>query len=174
MTTFNFRDYINYSEKYLNLAEDQGNNLWLLIPAIILSWSAIESFVNNRLDDFGALPEGVFELHERAMLLEQRLKFNISGASAGTFSLEGTEYRRLEDKILFLIAKFSKKTDKNIKGDSIWQKFQDFKILRDSLMHPRFDKEVELNITIAKTCVETSKEVIQLLSSHIWNSKIDF
>ena len=66
------------TEKYLMLAEDEVERSseanWLLIPATILAWSAIESFVNNMLDDFSTLPEGIFELHERAFLLDEEDK----------------------------------------------------------------------------------------------------
>ena len=71
----NFRDYLHYAERHLRRAEDEDGSSedinWLLIPATVLAWTAIESFVNNRLDDYGALPEDLFELHERAFLLEK-------------------------------------------------------------------------------------------------------
>ena len=66
----NFREYLRYSKKYLSLAEDaiqRGENAeWFLIPSIILAWSAIESFVNNRFSDLTSLPDEMFEMHERA------------------------------------------------------------------------------------------------------------
>ncbi len=70
-----YRDYLDIAEKYLLLAEEknnisENNKNWLLIPATIIAWSAIESFINNILDDFGSLPESMFQLHERAFLLE--------------------------------------------------------------------------------------------------------
>ena len=68
-----FRDYLRDARKYLSMAEDtvqkQENAEWLLIPAMILAWSAMESFVNNRCDDLSSLPSDMFELHERAFLL---------------------------------------------------------------------------------------------------------
>ena len=106
-----FREYLTYAEKHLMLAEDEiekgKDATWLLIPSIILAWASIESFVNNILDDFSALPDEIFELHERAFLLEKKLKLVDSGAKIGQFVLEGSEYRRIEDKIFFLVAKFS-------------------------------------------------------------------
>ena len=57
--------------------------------------------------------------------------------------LEGTEYSRLEDKILFLIAKFGGRGGQPVKrGDTLWQEFQKFKDTRDALVHPKQDKEV--------------------------------
>ena len=54
---YNFRDYLAFAEKYITLAEDNKVNIdWLLIPSVLLSWVAIESFTNNMLDDFASLP----------------------------------------------------------------------------------------------------------------------
>lgn len=173
-----FRDYLNYAEKYLMRAEDDIEKsidaYWLLIPATILAWSAIESFVNNRLDDFDSLPEGIFALHEKAFLTEKRVKFIDRGDKIGQFVLEGTEYRRLEDKIFFLIRKFGKPGIRNQKGEILWQNFQDFKNARDTLAHPRRDKEIDLDVAKVRKFIEISKEVIQLVSEHVWNKKITF
>jgi hypothetical protein len=174
----NFRDYIDYSERYLHLTEAEvekrrnANINWLLIPSVIMAWTAIESFVNNRLDDYGSLSGDKFELHERALLFEQRVRFINGGNSAGTFTLEGTEYRSLEDKILFMVAKFSSKKSHNIKQNTLWQRFQDFKKDRDSIIHPRINKDFDLDIEKVRNHIETSKEVIKLLSEHLWGKAI--
>jgi hypothetical protein len=78
-----FRDYISYAEKQLETAEKEIENGKsgdpYLIPSVMMSWSAIESFVNNRLDEFESLPAGLFALHEQAFLTEQHLTFQNSG-----------------------------------------------------------------------------------------------
>ena len=174
----NFRDYLGYAEKYLMLAEDKVERSseanWLLIPATILAWSAIESFVNNMLDDFSTLPEGIFELHERAFLLEKKIKFEDRGSRLGEFTLGQTEYRRLEDKIFFLIAKIGRREAQNLRGGALWQGFKEFKDTRDALVHPRRGKEVSLSIKQVQGFLETSKEVIQLVSEYVWNKKVHF
>jgi len=173
-----FRDYLSYAEKYLRLAEDEvgtpSDMAWLLIPSTILAWAAIESFVNNRLDDYVSLPENMFELHERAFLSEKRIRFVDTGSKVGQFILAGAEYRRLEDKIFFLIAKSSSPGGHNIREESLWQDFQRFKDDRDALMHPRWDRSISLDVERAKNHIETSKRVIQLVSKHIWNKEVDF
>jgi len=173
----NYRDYIDFAERYLRLAQDRHISEdinWLLIPAVILSWTALESFVNNRLNDYGSLPEEIFELHERALLLEQKVQFRTTGDKAGTFVLAGTEYRRLEDKILFLISKFGRKSVGGIKSGSLWQQFQEFKKARDSIVHPRLGKEVVLSIQDVQKYLETSKNLIQMLSEHLWGHRVEF
>jgi len=174
----NFRDYLNYADKHLLLAAEESdksrNVKWLLIPATILTWTAIESFVNNMLDDFSNLPPGIFELHERALLLEQKIKLLDKGDNIGQFVIQGTEYRRLEDKIFFLIAKFSVAENKNIKGNSLWSEFVELKDIRDRLIHPRRDTEVELSIDQGYSFIKTAKSIIQLISEHVWHKAVVF
>lgn len=173
-----YRDYLALAEKYLLLAEEQSKTSeyinWLLIPATILAWSAIESFINNMLDDFGSLPQSMFQLHERSFLLETRIKFIDRGNDLGCFTLDGTEYRRLEDKIAFLIAKFGNARQRVRKGDTLWQDFKDFKETRNRLVHPRREKEVTLDIMKARKYISTSKDTIQFVSQHVWKKKIEF
>lgn len=173
-----FRDYLNYAERHLMFAEDAEKKVsdasWALIPAVILAWSAIEFFVNNMLDDFSSLPEDMFELHERAFLLEKRIKFVDTGDRIGQFILEGAEYRRLEDKIFFLMAKVATRNAQNLKGDALWQNFQEFKDTRDALVHPRRDKEILIDKEKVNKFIETSKEIIQLLSMYVWNKTVYF
>jgi hypothetical protein len=173
-----FRDYIDYSSKYLRLAEEENargkNTDWLTVPAIILAWSAIESFVNSRCDDLGSLPEDMFQLHERAFLEEKRLRFENSGANIGKFLIEGSEYQALENKIFFLLCKLGSKDATNLKGGSLWGRFQDFKGARDGLVHPRQFKDIDLDLSKVGGYIETAKEVIQTVSQRIWNKKVDF
>lgn len=173
-----FRDYLRYANKYLSLAEDKIQHKedaeWLLIPSIILAWSAIESFVNNRCDDLNYLPSEMFELHERAFLQEKRLRFEDSGANIGKFILEGNEYQTLENKIFFLLVKMGSHDATNIKGGALWQRFKDFKDVRDSLAHPRRDAEINLDIVMVGRFIETAKELIQLISERIWKTRLDF
>ncbi len=175
----NFRDYLLFAEKQLMLAEEQKSKSldanWLLIPATILAWSAIESFVNNRLDDFGSLPESVLQLHEKAFLLEQKVRLANRGSKVGQFILEGAEYNRIDDKIFFLIAKFGRRgTQKLTRGDVLWQHFETFKNARDALVHPRQNKQVTLDIKKVKQFVSTSKEIIRLVSKNVWNKEVKF
>jgi hypothetical protein len=160
-----FRDYIEFAERHLEIAEkelDNGKNADLyLIPCVILAWSAIESFVNNRLDEFDSLPPALFALHEKAFLTEQQLTFENQGGKAGQFLIKGTLYRKLSDKILFLIAKCGSVVKK---GESPWQEFEALKEVRDSLAHPRQAKHAGITPDLARTCIKTSKAVILFIS----------
>jgi hypothetical protein len=125
------------------------------------------------MEDFASLPPDLFTVHERAFLEERCVQFASSGANAGTFELiNRPEYRRLEDKILFLIAKFSNiRVDK---GSGIWQRFEQSKTIRDRLTHPRKKTDLPLSAQDAKNAIEVAKEIIQLVSTGVWGKKVDF
>jgi hypothetical protein len=174
----NYRDYLDCAEKYLLLAEHEDEQAadvtWLLVPSTILAWAAIEAFVNNMLDDFSSLPPDLFELHERAFLLEKRLVFVDRGDRVGQFDLGSREYHRLADKIFFLIAKFGIPAGQNIRGDSLWNDFLEFKVARDGLVHPRRSKEVFLSIAGTRRFIGTAKRIIQLVSQYVWGREVKF
>ncbi len=174
----NFRDYLRHAEKQLSMAEDaidrEEDAERYLIPAIILAWSAVESFVNSRCDDLNSLPSDMFELHERAFLLEKRLRFVDHGADLGKFILEGNEYQALENKIFFLLAKLGSRDTSDLKGGALWQRLRDFKEVRDSLVHPRRATEKEFSAQDVNGFIETAKEVIQITSERIWKTRLDF
>lgn len=170
---YNFRDYLAFAEKYITLAEDNKVNIdWLLIPSVLLSWVAIESFTNNMLDDFASLPADLFELHERALLLEKRVRFLDEGTDKGKFILEKKEYRRLEEKIFFLLAKFNKGAHLS-KGDKLWQDFENLKELRNNLLHPRKNIEFKLDVDIAKQSLESAKKIIIFIADNVWGKPVE-
>lgn len=170
---YNYREYLEFAEKYVNMSEVKHENTNLmLIPAILLSWVAIESFINNILDDFASVPADLFQLHERALLLEKRVILADEGENKGKFVLEKTEYRRIEEKIFFLLAKFGASSEMD-RGDKLWQNFEKLKELRNNLMHPRKHLEFQINIVITKQCIETAKGIITFVAYKVWGKKVD-
>jgi hypothetical protein len=169
-----FRNYIDFAERQLEIAEaeiDRGRAADLyLIPCVILAWSSIESFVNNRLDEFDSLPQGLFDLHEKAFLTEKLLTFQNSGEHAGQFTIKGSAFRKLSDKILFLIAKCGGTVNK---GESPWQEFEDLKEIRDTLIHPRRGKQMVIDAELARRCISISKKVIVFISEGLGH-KVEF
>ena len=171
-----YRTILEFADRYIRMArsETTQSNLELyLVPSILFSWIAIELFINNMLDDFNSLPENMFELHEKAFLLERRLKFESEGLNIGKFVLDQTEYRRLENKIFFLIAKFSP-GEKNLRGDSLWQNFERFKSVRNKLVHPRRETDLTTSISDAENYLENAKEIIKFVSKRVWGKSIEF
>ena len=175
-----FHQYIRDSEYFYDQcceAFNDDNSIKeqrYIAASILFSFMAIESFINNMMDDFASLPAGLFTLHERGFLEEHAVQFESSGQNAGYFILTNRrEYKRLEDKILFLIAKFSggSKLDK---GAGLWQKFEQAKEIRDKLSHPRKDSTLTLCAGNAKTALDGAKEIIQLVSTKVWKQKVEF
>lgn len=141
--------------------------------SVLFSFIAVESFINNMMDDFAALPVNLFTIHERGLLGEFSVQFESSGKKAGQFVLTNRrEYKRLEDKILFLITKFSGAAVD--KGSSLWQKFERSKQLRDRLTHPRKDETPTPTMEDTKEVLETAKEIIQMVSAKVWSIKVTF
>jgi hypothetical protein len=173
-----FRDHLVFSERQITQAEAHSSILsdisLYLIPSILLSWIAIEAFVNSVIDDLNQVPAGLFSLHERAFLLEKRVMFCEKGRELGKFMIDKTsEYRRLEDKIFFLIAKFGK-IDDDFKGKKLWQEFEKFREDRNYIVHPRRSSEFILDIEKARHYLSLSKDIISLISKHVWKKKIEF
>jgi hypothetical protein len=172
---FSFRDFLEYAERLYEDAQHQYDTKSAtpyIIGSILNSWMSIESFINNMMQDFASLPEDMFTTHERAFLEEKQVKFETKGSKAGTFRLEKKEeFRRLEDKILFLIAKFgeSKTVDK---GTHIWQRFEKMRTKRNDLSHPKRHKEIELKLEDAEEAIEVAKSIINLVSSEVWKTPI--
>lgn len=172
-----YRELIRFAENQIELAEngDSGNANLYVVPAIILSWIAVEAFMNNMLDDFADLPEDIFPLHEVAFMKERRIDFNSEGQNVGTFTINDKrpDYRILEEKISFLLAKFG--SAPNYRGDSLWQKFSRFRQVRNRLVHPRQSSGLDMpTIDESKEYVETAQEIIKFVSKHVWSQAVEF
>ena len=124
------------------------------------------------MQDFTSLPEDMFTIHERGFLEEKQVRFEDKGTRAGTFCLENKEeFKRLEDKIMFLIAKFGKSRVVD-KGTHIWQRFKNMKDKRDALSHPKRNREIDLNLEDAKEAIDIAKVIISLVSKEVWGQPI--
>ena len=139
--------------------------------SILFSFMAIESFINNMMSDFTALPSGMFTSHERGFLAERAVELAESGANAGSFVVTDRQrYWSLESKIMFLVARFS--GDTVDKGSSLWQRFEQAKDVRDLLTHPKKDGISVLSPKDARLHLDVAKEIIQLVSQKVWGKKM--
>lgn len=96
--------------------------------AIFYTSGAMEAFVNYIADTFEK--GGNFTAHEIAFLTDKNLTFSQKSWSIK----EKTEYHKVEDKIRFLLSKFSPNFDFN---NQSWSSLMALKDIRDSLIHPR-------------------------------------
>jgi hypothetical protein len=171
-----FRDYIEYSEKFLDEARIKDQD-WsakpYIIGSILFSWIAMESFINNRMADFAALPEGYLSEHEKGFLQEKQVKLQIAGKNAGKFIVSNQDsYVKIEEKLLFLISKCGKSLSVPIKTSNIWTPLKQIKKIRDSLTHPRVGSDSEISIDDAEKALWVSKRIIEILSLELWNEQI--
>lgn len=170
---YDYRDYLSFSNRLFQVAEEETGSVdSLLVPAVLLAWIAIEALINSMVDDFSSLPEDLFQLHERAFMMEKRLVLVDKGRDLGKFLLDTrSEHRRLEEKIFFLIRKFGKQ-EHDYKGSSLWQDFQELKDVRNKIAHPRRDDSLELSVDSVGKHLKTSEEVIKFISTNVWGKPV--
>lgn len=104
--------------------------------AVFAAASALESFLNYLADGFET--NQALQPYELALLLDRKFalengKFEIS---------KQTEFRRLEDKLRFLLARYCPKF--SLAATPAWSAFDAFKRLRDDITHPREEKDIGL------------------------------
>ena len=141
--------------------------------SILFSFMALESFINNMMSDFTALPSGLLAPHEQGFLAERVVELADSGVNAGNFEITTKRrYQSLEYKIMFLVARFS--GDTVDKGSNLWQKFQQMKDIRDLLTHPRKDITRAPLPVDAGEAIVVAKDIIQLVSQKVWGKMVQF
>lgn len=111
-------------------AADEAKKAFLH-SALLLGFAAFEAHVNAISDDFLARQD--LHPHERGVLAEHAVEL-----MNGEFREKNTlKMQRLEDRVLFLCHRFSKKPiDRQA---SYWSEFVEALRLRNSLTHPRPD-----------------------------------
>ena len=172
-----FRDFLDYARLFHQAAID---NVGLPHTAmrhssasILFAWIAVEALINDMMADFASLPEDTFSIHERAFLTEQAVEFMRKGNKLGLFVVtERSEYKRLEDKIMFLLARFGGGTVLD-KGSSLWQKFERAKNRRNSIAHPRKDAALDVTPDDASDAIEVAEAIIQVVAMGVWGKKVD-
>ena len=102
---------------------------------VMIGGAAMETFVNYIASTFNSPASRRLEPYELALLLDKRF-----GQQDGRFSIQDRpSYSRLEDKLRFLVDRFS--VDLDLGTSSEWSQFLEFKRLRDSLVHARADED---------------------------------
>ena len=174
MNRLSFRAFVSYAERLHDQAIDSTSHkgaMPYLIGSILTSWISVESFVNNMMQDYAALPEHTFSVHESGFLEEKLVEFSRSGKDAGKFLVtKNPDFKRIEDKVMFLTAKFGGGTLD--KGGQLWQKFERVKKKRNSLSHYRRDCDIELTAQDSQEAIDLAKELIEFLARKVWNKGV--
>lgn len=134
-----FEDYLEdtfYFARRGFESEDDRDQVREFRAAVFTAASALEAFLNYVADGFEA-GDGI-EPYELALLQDRRFALE-----QGEFRvLNQTEFRRIEDKLRFLLKRFV--PDFNVLTNPIWSHFASFKSLRDDITHPRDTKDLSL------------------------------
>lgn len=136
-----FEEYLKDTKYFVELARssissgDHESARRSYRVAAMIGMASLETFVNFIGSTFEqASSEGLAE-YELALLLDRR--FALQG---GSFEVtDQIAYSRLEDKLKFLITKFSIRLD--LANNKEWGDFVELKKLRDSLVHSRNDQD---------------------------------
>jgi hypothetical protein len=172
-----YRDFIEYAEHFHQQAEDAPQRRLSaanVVSSILLAWIGLESFVNDMLEDFASVPADLFALHESAFLQERAVSFGTKGRRAGEFFISNhSDFKRLEDKILFLVARFGR-GERIKKGSTLWQQFEKAKEKRNFITHPRRGGQLMFTPKDSRLAIDVSKSVITLLAQKIWRKNIRF
>lgn len=123
--------------------------------AVFYAAGAIEAFVNYVADSFEkakSLPD-----YEISFLNDKVKVFTVD---KGLW--ERVEYHRLDDKLKLLLNRFDPEFDYQ---SAAWNHFMEFKVFRDSLVHPRSADDPNSLEDYEKKIVRSLRAVIEVMNS---------
>jgi hypothetical protein len=131
-----FEDYLEDAYFFVTQASKQPSvreQQRFYRAAVFYAYSSLEAFVNYIAEAFAV--GNTLEQFESAFLLDRRF-----GLQGGEFKvLTSLEFHRLEDKLRFLLHKFSPEYD--LAKEPSWNRVLALKELRDSIVHPRTEED---------------------------------
>lgn len=117
-----------FLEKAETASSDADAQTAFLHAALMLGFCALEAHINATADEFADRPE--LSIHERAILLEQEVRF-----SQGEFKAGALRMVSLQDRILFLHLRFG---GKPLDRSAVWWgELSNALTLRNKLTHPK-------------------------------------
>ena len=135
-----FEAYLEDAFHFLNIGidhEQEKDQERYMRVAVFAAASAMEAFINYVADGLETDPD--IRPYELALLQDR--KFALDN---GKFAIsKQTEFRRLEDKLRFLLARYCPSF--SLATNSAWAAFNAFKLLRDDITHPREEKDIGLD-----------------------------
>jgi hypothetical protein len=126
-----FEDYLldsfKFYEEAINCAEERVAKRYYR-GSVFYALSCMEAFINHISDTLEK--SGKMDEFEISFLMDLNIYFDTNNFKRKN----KIEFHKLEDKIKFLIKKFDKGFDFNIKE---WSNFKEFKDFRNNLVHPK-------------------------------------
>jgi hypothetical protein len=142
-------------------SSDAKNKEAFLHAALNLGFCGLEAHVNAIADDFLTLQD--LSAHERSILAECKVELE-----CGEFRVtDRLQMYRLEDRLLFLCARFSKTPlDRTA---AYWGRFKDAQILRNGLTHPKAPAKItESSVELALSSI---LQVLDVTYRNIYRKK---
>ncbi len=134
-----------------------------LHAALNLGFCAFEAHVNAIADDFLTLDD--LAPHERSILAEQKVELE-----NGQFRVSGSfQMYRLEDRLLFLCHRFSKKTPLD-RTAAYWGNFKQALDLRNSLTHPKTPPPKVTEQSVERA-LQAILQLLDVVYQRIYNKK---
>lgn len=134
-----------------------------LHAALNLGFCAFEAHVNAIADDFLTLDD--LTAHERSILAEQKVELE-----NGQFRVSGSfQMYRLEDRLLFLCHRFSKKTPLD-RSAAYWGNFKQAIDLRNSLTHPKTPPPKVTEQSVERA-LQAILQLLDVVYQRIYNKK---
>lgn len=140
------------AEKFVRESKDREAKRYFR-ASIFYATGAIEAFINYVADSFTKASN--IEPYELAFLNDKVLYF-----SADKGLTERIEFHKIDDKIRVLMKRFSPSFDYK---SLTWNKFMEFKKIRDSLIHPR-DLDDEIKISDYRKKKEGLRAIIEIMN----------
>jgi hypothetical protein len=134
-----------------------------LHAALNLGFCAFEAHINAIADDFLTLPD--LTPHEQSILSERKVELE-----NGAFRVSSQfQMYRLEDRLLFLCHRFSKKTPLDKKA-SYWGNFKGALDLRNSLTHPKTPPP-KVNEAAVEGALHAMLQLLDVIYKRIYSKK---
>ncbi len=155
MKSFNF--YLDASNYFINIENYQKLNTnekeYNHISAVLLAWVSLEAYINALSE---SLSKGKrLTTYETDFLNEIEFCVNDEGGiNKKTIRPSTTK------KILFLVQNFSKINIKKFKQTMLWNKITNFEELRNSILHYKEKRDINVSLKKAQEYRDTTKEVI--------------
>jgi hypothetical protein len=155
------RELIEESKCFLEKAKKETGNeakTAYLHASLFIAFSALEAHLNSIAEDF--LGRKDLAVLEKSILFEKQITFE-----AGEFKLtEQLKMYRLEDRIEFIIRKFSRKPIN--KNEIWWGKIKQGIHIRNKLTHPR-GKEV-INDSMVENSIQAILDTLNIIYKAVY------
>lgn len=153
------------AKRFLELANEAGDDEGMdanLHASMVLAFCALEAHINAVSDEM-ALQKGL-TAHEKSILLEREVKLE-----NGQYKLKGAlKMHRLEDRILFLFARFTKSTlDKDTPW---WGKLKTSLKFRNQISHPK--DVTKLTKQDVSTSIQAILDCLDALYQAVYSRKL--